>query len=271
MSVDHHGTAQFCLPERHIEYVVQTERNQSTFQNAVDPCAGVTGVEHQCSQIGDSQLDNRPQVKHDDADDQIDYSGNNGHEPCSAKEREHLRQFDLIEPVVQGRNAQSHQNTAKHAHLQCGNAKHRSGGVGCHGFYAALSRNQRTHGSVHDQIGNRTGERSNFLFLFRHANGNAHGEQQCQIVKDSTPRLAHDVQDGVEQSALIDDVSQMVSFNGRGIGKGTSQTQQKSRHRQQCNGKHERASHPLQYAKNLVFHHNILLSDFHYCSIKTLK
>ena len=235
--------------------MVQAKRNQGTFQNAVDPCTGVTGAKHQRSQMRDTGLYHRPQEEHDDTNEQVHHGRNDRHETSAAEEGKHLRQFNFIEPVVQSRYAQANQNTAEHAHLQCGDTQHRGGGVGCHCFYAALGRDQSTDRGVHDQIGDRTGKSSDFLFFFRHANGNTHGKQQCQIVKDGTSRLAHDVQNGVEQSALIDDVSQMIGFNCSGICKGTSQTQQKPRHRQQCNGKHEGASHSLQYAENLVFHY----------------
>ena len=57
------------------------------------------------------------------------------------------------------------------------------------------------------------------------------------------------------QVYIANDIAQMIGLNGRGVGKGTSQTQQKSSHGQQRNGEHKRAPHSLQYAENLVFHY----------------
>ena len=255
VAVDHHGTAQFRLPERHIEHVMQSERDQRTFQNTIDPCTGVTGVKNQCTQMRDAGLYDRPEIEHDNAHDQINHGRNDRDKACAAEEGQHLGQFNFVEPVVQCSNAQSHQDTAEHTHLQCGDAQHGSGEIRCHCLNAAFGGDQRTDGSVHDQVSNCAGKRCNFFFLFRHADGNAHGKQQRQVIEHGTACLAHDIQNGVEQSALVNDIAQMIGLNGRGVGKGTSQTQQKSSHGQQRNGEHKRAPHSLQYAENLVFHY----------------
>ena len=64
------GTSHFRLPEGHIEHVVQSKGNQSTFNNAVNPRADVAGTENQISQRGNARLYHRPDKEHDNTDNQ---------------------------------------------------------------------------------------------------------------------------------------------------------------------------------------------------------
>ena len=164
---------------------------------------------------------------------------------------------------MQSRHAQTNDNTAEHTHLQSGNAKHTGGRVGGHCLHAATGGNHSGNGGVHHQIGNRTGQCRNILFPFCHTNGNAHGKQQRKVVKNRTAALVHNIQQCINRTARINDSGEMVCRQHGFVGERTSDAQQQTRDRQQCNGKHKRTSHALQYAENLIFHVVSSLSIFH--------
>ena len=85
-AVDDHFTAHRCLPEGHVEYMVQTERNQRALDHAVDPGAGVARFENQSAQRGNTRLYERPEVEHADADEQIDGGADDGNKAGAAEE-----------------------------------------------------------------------------------------------------------------------------------------------------------------------------------------
>ena len=262
-AVHHGGAAHRGLPEGNVEHVMQAEGNEGAFRHAVDPGAHVAGTDDQIAQQRDGVLDHRPDVEHGDAHHQEHGGGDDGNEPGAAEEGKHLRQLDFIEPVVQRRHAKADDDAAEHAHLQGGDAQHGGGGVDGHGLHAALRGNHGADGGVHHEVGDGAGQRGHFLFLFGHADGNAHGEQQGQVAEDGAAALVHDVQHGVDGRALVDDAVKAVGLQHGGVGEGAADTQQQTRHRQQSDGQHKGPPHALQHAENLVFHRNLLNYNQH--------
>ena len=254
LSGDDGGAAHFRLPEGQIKDVVQSEGNQGAFDNAVNPGADVTGAEDQRAQRGNAGLHDGPDEEHHNADHQERRGGDNRHKAGAAEEREDLRKLRFIEPVVQRRHAKADHDTAEHAHLQRGDAQHGSSGVGGHGLHAAARGNHGGDGGVHDEIGNRAGEGRHVLFPFCHADGHAHGEQQSQVIEDRAAALVHDVQERINRAARIDDAGEVVGLQHGLVGEGTADAQQQSGDREQRYGQHKRTAHPLQDAKDLVFH-----------------
>ncbi len=238
-AVDDSGTAHSGLPEGHIEHMVQAEGDQRTLQNSVNPGARVAGPDDQIAQSRNAGLDDGPDVEHGDAHHHEDGGRDDGDEPCAAKERQRLGQLNLIEPVVQRRDAQSHDDAAEHAHLQGGDAQGGGGGVGGHGLHAAAGGNHGGDGGVHHQVRNRAGQSRHFLLLFRHADGHAHGEQQSQVVEHRASALIHNIQNGIRNTARIDRAGQAIRLQGGLVGERASDSQQQARHWQQGDRQHK--------------------------------
>ena len=60
LSGNFHRTAYGCLPERHVEYVMQTKRDQSSLNKSEDQGSYISGTCYQSAQCVNSVLDNRP-------------------------------------------------------------------------------------------------------------------------------------------------------------------------------------------------------------------
>ena len=67
-AVYYHRAAKLGLPERHIEHMVQSERNERPFQNAVYPGTGVAAFQHELTELRDSRLNRRPDEEHQHPD-----------------------------------------------------------------------------------------------------------------------------------------------------------------------------------------------------------
>ena len=133
-------------------------------------------------------------------------------------------------------HTQAHDDTAEHTHLQGGDAQAGGGGVGGHGFHTAVGVDHGADGGVHHQVGNGAGQGGHFLFLLGHADGNAHGKQQRQIGEHHIAALVHNIQNGIQQGAGINDSREAIGLQHCRVGEGTADAQQQARHRQQCNG-----------------------------------
>ena len=81
-----HRTANGCLPEWHIEYVVQTKRNQCTFDQTKNQCSHIAGACYQTAQSVNSSLNYRPYKVKKDSDKHIHDRGNDRYETGSSKE-----------------------------------------------------------------------------------------------------------------------------------------------------------------------------------------
>ena len=71
LSADFHRSADSCLPEWKIEYMVQTEWDQCTFYNTEDQCSKVTRSCYQTTQCIDTVLHDWPYEIHCDSDEHI--------------------------------------------------------------------------------------------------------------------------------------------------------------------------------------------------------
>ena len=256
-----HGTAHRSLPERHIKYMMQSKRDQRPLDQSENQRSRVPGTGHQTTQRINSILDQRPYIIHCHAHQHIHQRGNNGHKPCPTKERQGIGQLDPVKPIVQRRHTQSHDHTAKHAHLQRLNTHRRCNRPFQHTFRSctaihqhSINLQQRTDSSVHNKISNDRRQCRHLFFLFGHTDSHAHCKQNGQIVKYHTAHRTHDQQKSVQQSSLSQHPGKPVSLNGGGIGKRTSDSKQQPRHRQDRNGQHKASPHPLQNTECLIFH-----------------
>ena len=253
-TVDDGSAAHRGLPERNVKHMMQAEGNEGTLDQAIDPGSCITGTDDQIAQQRDAVLYHRPDIEHGNAHHQIHRRADDGDKAGAAEEGEHLGQLDAVEAVMQSRHAQAHDDAAEHAHLQGGDPQHGSGGVVGHSFHTAVGVDHGADGGVHDQVGNGAGQGSDFLFLLGHTDGHAHGKEQSQVVEHSTAALVHDVQNGVDHRAGMDDAGQAVGFQHGLVGERTADAQQQTCHREQSDGQHKRTPDTLQNAKDLIFH-----------------
>ena len=100
-AVDHHGAADTCLPERHVEDVVQTERDERTLDAAVNECPEVSCRLDNAAQCVDAALDDRPYHEHQRADDDAADHADDGHETRSGEEGKRVGQLHFIEVVAE--------------------------------------------------------------------------------------------------------------------------------------------------------------------------
>ena len=119
-------TAQCCLPERKIEHMMQTKRNQKTLHKSVNPCTCIAGIENHVTHCVNSTLNYRPYKEHQDTYTCVNQRADDRNESCSSEKGKYLRKLDLIESVVQSRNPKTYDNTAEHTHLKGGNTAYRS-------------------------------------------------------------------------------------------------------------------------------------------------
>ena len=146
---------------------------------------------------------------------------------------------------MERRHAQAHEDAAEHAHLQGGDAQTGGGGVGRHRFHAARRADHCADGGVHDEVGDRAREGSDLFFLFRHADRDAHREEQSEVAEYHVAALVHDVQNGVKDAARVDHAGQVIGLQHGLVGKGAADPQQQPRHREQRDGEHEGPTHTL--------------------------
>ena len=162
---------------------------------------------------------------------------------------------------MQRRNTESHDDTAEHTHLQCldpANTHDRSAqyilGYRPVGEDLSLYGEHTADRCIHNEKGDHRRQSRNFFLLLRHTYGYSHRKDNGQVVKNNISRAAHDREQGVQYRPVSQYRLQSVSLNRRGIGKGTSDPQQKPCHRKDRDREHKTPSDPLQNTKNLVFH-----------------
>ena len=221
------------------------------------------------TQSGNSGLNHRPDVKHRDAYRHEHDGTYDGDKPGAAEEGEYLGELGLIEAVVEGGHAQSHDDAAKYAHLQRGDAQSGGGGVGRHGLHAAPGGDHCGNSGIHNQIGDGPGQGGHLFLLLGHTDGHAHGEKKGQVVEYGAAALIHDVQNRIEYAALIDHAGEAVGLQHGLIGERAADAQQQSGYREQSDGQHKGPAHPLQYAKYLILHNEFLLAAVLTENIKT--
>ena len=143
-----------------------------------------------------------PTRQHQGADD--------GHEPGSAEEGEHLGQLDLIKAIVQGGHTQTYDDAAEGTHLQGGDAQHRGGGALQQVVHPAGQADHGGDARVHHQKGDGSGQRGHFLLLAGHTDGHADGEDQGQVVKNYAAALTQNRENKVRKGAGPHQAQQVV-------------------------------------------------------------
>ena len=79
---------------------------------------------------------------------------------------------------------------------------------------------------MHDEKGDDRSQRSHFLLLFCHADGDAHGKQDRKVREHDIPRLTHHREQCVPEGSRSHDPRESVRFKHRGIREGTADTKQ---------------------------------------------
>ena len=156
------GSADTCLPERHIEDVVQTEGDQSTLDAAVDESSEQTCRIDEIAQCIDTGLDRGPDEVADEACYDTEYHTHDRYETSAGEEGQGLGQNLFIELVAGKSRQKACKDTAEHAHLQGLDTKSRSDrAVLDVGAEAAVCQDgsvdgeQYVHSRQHDQIEDR--------------------------------------------------------------------------------------------------------------------
>ena len=81
IAVDHHRSADARLPERQIEYVMQTKRDQGTLHDTKYQRTEVTRSGYQAAERKDTILHDRPGEIHRNTNEQVSHGRYNRNEP----------------------------------------------------------------------------------------------------------------------------------------------------------------------------------------------
>ena len=117
LSIDHHRAADARLPERQIEYVMQSERDERTLDDTENQRADVARTRDEAAECENAILRNRLDEVKRNADKEVDDRRDDGDEARTAEERKCIGQYDLMELIVEVRNTDTDDDAAKHAHL----------------------------------------------------------------------------------------------------------------------------------------------------------
>ena len=192
-----HGTAHSGLPERKIKYMMQSKRDQCTFDDSEDQGSQITGSCYQSAKRIDSVLNHRPRKKHTDAHQYIYNRADDRDKAAAAEKCQRTRQFNRIKPIVKCRYTKSYNNTSKDTHLQCldsyragdGSLKNKICDTSIIQDLSAVDQ----HGidcRIHGEISDHSRKSCNLFFFFRHTNGTAYCKDDWQIVKQCTSSFA---------------------------------------------------------------------------------
>ena len=103
LSVDDCGTAETGLPEREIEDVMQTERDQCTLEATEEECADVARRLNERAEFEDAFLYERPDEVHYNAGDDAECHVGNRHETGTAEECKCRRKLLFVEFIADPR------------------------------------------------------------------------------------------------------------------------------------------------------------------------
>ena len=174
--------------------MVQSEGDQYAFDKSVHQRSHIPRVAHKVAESVDSGLDIRPDEKHQHADGGVGDGGDYRNEPRAAEKRYDTRQADLVEAIVQRRNAESYDDTAENAHFKRGytdDIRHRPLGKRAVADPSGQLK-QRMDSLMHYEKGYCRRKRCGGFFVFRHSERNAHCKKNGQVVKnDRTDRGKH--------------------------------------------------------------------------------
>ena len=234
-----HCSAQSCLPERKIEYVVKSERNQQTLHQTVYPCSCITGFQNYVSYCINSGLDYRPDKVHQNTDSCVNQCGDDWNKSGTSEERKHLWQFDLIESIVQCRNTQTYDNTAEYTHLKGGDTTNGSGSTAQHLFGTAVNRDQCTDGCMHDEECDGSRKGCNLLFLLCHSDSYTHCKDYGQVGKYDITRFFHYIENIIDNRSRSDCIDETIGFEHGLVCERATESQQQSGYRKDGDWKHK--------------------------------
>ena len=265
LAVNHHRTADARLPERQVEDVVQAERDQGALDDAEDQRADVARARDEAAEREDALLCQRPDEVEADADEEVDDCRDNRHEARAAEERQRVRQHDLVELIVEVRDADTDDDAAEDAHL----VRHDAAGArdraleharrnGAVRQDLAVELEHGIAGAVHDKEGDHGRESRDLALRLGHADGDADCEDDRQVAEDRAARAGHDGQKTAEKRAIAKDGFETIRLDRRRVGERRADTEQDTGNRQHSDRQHEAAADALQYAEDFVFHETVL-------------
>ena len=197
------------LPERHVEDMMQTERNQCTFNTAINKGSCITGSLNQTAQCINTILDNRPYHKQDCAGYNTEYHADNRYKTGACEKGQCIRQLGFIELVAQHCCDNTGNNTAEYTHLQGLDAQYRSNCAILYGIRnlsvnnGAIQCQQDIDGCQHNQVENTGGQDGNALFFLCHAQSNCQGKNQCQIAENRITCVVQHHHQTIQQRARM--------------------------------------------------------------------
>ena len=188
-AVDHlagnlHGAANGGLPEGQVKHVVQAKGDEQALDHAKQEHADGSGACHRVAERVDARLDRLPYEEHGDAHEGEHHGGDDGYKARPTEERERLRQLDLVEPGMQRRGAEAHDDAAKGAHLERRDAKDARRRAVHELLHAAGEVDHGRDGGMHNEKRHARGESRDLLLGARHADRHADGKDERQVVKD---------------------------------------------------------------------------------------
>ena len=160
---------------------MKAKGNQRALHQTIHPGSGIAGFQHHAAYRIDALLNHRPDIKHQNTYNGISKAADNGYKPGAAEEGQYLRQFNLVETIVKGRNAQSYDDTAEHAHLQRGDSHNGGGSAFQHGLRSPVVSDHGSDRCGHTEKCNRRCQSRHFLFLLCHTDSDAHSKDNGKI------------------------------------------------------------------------------------------
>ena len=205
--------------------MVQTEWNQQTLHQSVDPGSKITRIQYHITDCVDAALHNRPYKVHCDTNSSVHQRTHDRNKSCTAEERKNLRQFNLVITIVESCHSKSYEHTSEHSHLKRCNSTYRCCRSIQQGLCSAANLNHRTNGCMHDEESDNSRKSSNFLLFLRHTNRHTHGKYNRKIRKNNISRILHNQKNGVKYGSLTQDSVQSICCEHRCVTEGTTDSQ----------------------------------------------
>ena len=238
--------------------MVQTERDQSTLDAAIDEGSEETSRIDQVAKCIDTGLDRRPYEIADEACENTKDHTHDRDETCAGEESQGLGQNLFVE-LITGQGCQkSCKNTAEHTHLQGLDTK------GCRdravldvGTEASVREDgtvdgeQYIHGCQHDQIEDRCGKNCDTLFLLGHTKCYCQCEDQCQVAEYSIAGAVEHLEEHIKDTAFMQYAFKMIRRDGCCICEGASDTEQNTCGRKDRDRQEQRLTDLLGDGKSL--------------------
>ena len=186
--------------EGQVNEMMQACRQENAFREGVSPDAeDAAGLEEEL-ELFDTVLDRRPDVAEEERHGQHDQEADGNDEGRSLEDAEPVRNFRIIEMVVQvGRDA-GNEDSAEHAHVQgldVGNHGQARAGTGVltivDAEVAAVKGQDTGDEIVEYHVDDETFHGTAGLFFLGKANGNGDGKEDRHLIEDGPGALLDDV------------------------------------------------------------------------------